>query len=86
MPMRAQVAVALPVPLHQGERLEIPWPSHKHRVNQGICRGAVIGFKLHPGVDVVEPSLVDLQTAIPIDHAPLCEGPPRLWLPTQGIL
>lgn len=84
--IRARAAVALPVRLYQRERLGAPGPPHKHRVNQGICRGAVIGLKLHPGVDVVEPSLVDLQTTIPIDHASLCEGPTCLGLPTQGTL
>lgn len=75
------------VGLHQGQGCNASFPPHKHYVDKGGRRGAVLKDELHSGVDVVDSSLVDLQSTIFIlvDNSPGYIGTTYMWIPAQRV-
>lgn len=57
-------AEARSVGLHQGQRRGLPFPPHKHRVQEGRCGGAAFEDQLQPRVNVVDSRLVDPQGSV----------------------
>lgn len=76
-----------PVALHQGQRWVVLHPPHKHGVDKWEIGRTVFEDQLHSGVNVVESTLINPQSAIfnLVGHSSRYESPTCLRLPSQSL-